>query len=110
MEPVEDLPEPSAHTESVVRLCTVAERIRHHADEARRLATVLLGLSNELDADGLIESADAIMSAARKVAEEANLAVRKTCSDEVWDAYRDAQVYLATRVRQIQKEIEDEVS
>lgn len=76
------------------------------AGEARRLATVLLGLSNELGTDGLIESADAIMSAARTVAEEANLAVRKTCSDEVWDAYRDAQVYLATRVRQIQREAE----
>jgi len=110
MDTFEDLPEPSARTESIVRLCTVADRIHHHAGEARRLATVLLSLANELDADGLIESADAIMSAARKVAEEASLAVRKTCSDEVWDAYRDAQVYLVTRLRQIQKEVEDEAS
>ena len=69
---------------------------------------MLLTLSNELDADGLIESADAIMSAAHTVEEEANKAVRNTCSDEVWKAYLEAQVYLTMRIQQIQREAEAE--
>ncbi len=100
--------EPDDRAESILRLCTVAERIVHHAAEARRLGGFLLGLSNELDANGLIESADAIISAARTVAREADKAVRDTCSDEVWEAYRDAQVYLAMRIREIQREVEAE--